>query len=106
MTSKVKIVDAVIENVEHKVLVPSDLPEGEGLESAGMIVGPPNLRVKGLDIDPERVMQSLQHELFVRGVITYRDARSRRQDVFSALMASLKLDVDNIVEAYKDGELD
>lgn len=100
MTSKVKVVDAKIENVEHKVLVPSDAP-GEGLESAGMIVGPPNLRVEGYELDPEVVLERLQHELFVRNVITYRDARTKRQDIFSALIASLKLEVDKIVEAYK-----
>ena len=102
MTSKVKIVDAIVEDVEHKVLVPSDLPEGKGLESAGIVIGPPNLRVRHVVIDPEMVMQRLQHELFVRGVVTYNDARSKRQDVFGALMASLKLDVESIIEAYKE----
>lgn len=100
MALRNKIVDAVIENVEHKVLVPSDLPEGKGLESAGIIIGPPNLRVAGLVIDPEVVMERLQHELFVRGVVTYNDARNKRQDVFGALFAALRLDVDSIINAY------
>lgn len=102
MALRNKIVDTVIDDVEHKVLVPSDLPEGKGLESAGIIVGPPNLKLAGFELDADAILSKLQHELFVRGVITYSDAKQRRQDVFGALFAALKLDVDNIVEAYKE----
>lgn len=77
------------------VSVPDDEPEEN--YSRGLIIGPPDISRLGL---PEEIEARLHHELFVRQVITRKDALKKRNEIYAALQAAFSLDVDRILECY------
>lgn len=70
----------------------------------GFRLGPPSL--ESLDL-PEDVEIRLHNQLFERRLFTQADIRARRQDIFGALQATLKVDIARIAALYmeegKDG---
>lgn len=91
-----KVVDAKKQGRWYKVVVPDDAPEE--LYAYGIIVGPPDLSSLGL---PPSIEMRLHNELFVRGLISKRDVRSRMPDIISALQAALKVDAQLIAGLYE-----
>lgn len=77
------------------------VPEGAPTPtwSAGVAVGPPDLR--SLDL-PEEVATRLHNELFNRGIIRRGDARTHRSEVHAALMAALRVDAEAIISLYEE----
>lgn len=79
--------------------VPQDMPTTDyGL---GILVGPPPLESTGL---PERIQIKLNNELFNRRLITFQDVRRRPQDLFAALQATFKQDVQKLQQLYHEFE--
>ena len=79
--------------------VPQDmLPADYGM---GILVGPPPLESMGF---PEVIEVKLNNELFNRRLITFADVRRRPQDLFAALQATFKQDVQKIQRLYRDFE--
>lgn len=79
------------------VRVPDGTPEK--LWASGIVVGPPDLTQLGL---PEEVTTRLHRELYVRGIITRRDARAKRSEVHAALQAALRVDAERIIQLYEE----
>lgn len=77
------------------MLLPEELPDEKA--SMGLIIGPPDL--SGLNL-PYALMVKLHNELHARGILTKGDAMSRRQDIASALLTALRVDVGAIVDVY------
>lgn len=78
--------------------MPDDAPDSD--VKFGNPLGPPVL--DGLDL-PESLERRLNNELFARNLITFADVKRRHTDVLSALKSALSIDVERIMEAYKDG---
>ncbi len=79
----------------HAVLLPNGTNEQDA--SKGLPLGPPSLEPLGL---PEEVEIRLHNELFARKLFTGKDVRKRRIDVFGALQAALKVDIERVVQIY------
>lgn len=79
------------------VLVPEASPEKTW--GAGILVGPPDLSELGLG---EEVTVRLHNELFIRGIVRRDDARSNRAQIVAALMATLKVDAERIIQIYEE----
>lgn len=84
------------------VLLPEDATDADA--PMGIPLGPPSL--ESLDL-PEDVEVRLHNQLFERRLFTQADVRARRQDIFGALQATLKVDIARIAALYteegKDG---
>ena len=79
--------------------VPADMyKEDWGM---GILVGPPPLDTLGL---PERIQTKLNNELVNRRLITYADVRKRPQDLFAALQATFKTDVQTLQRLFHEFE--
>lgn len=76
------------------------LPDGAPISDAamGLHVGPPPVDELGL---PEPWATRLHNELHARNVFTVRDAETRRQDILAAIIATFKIDVQQIVDIYR-----
>lgn len=83
----------------HAVLIPDDAPESHA--SMGIHLGPPDLEPLGL---PETITTRLNNQLFWRGLLTFKEVRTRRQEVINALQAALSVDVTSIVNLYMESE--
>lgn len=85
------------------VLLPDDATEADA--PMGIPLGPPSL--ESLDL-PEEVEVRLHNQLFERRLFTVADIKARRQDIFGALQATLKVDIARIAALYteegKDGK--
>ncbi len=79
----------------HAVLLPNGTNEKDAAK--GLPLGPPSLESLGL---PEEVETRLHNELFARKLFTGKDVRKRRIDVFGALQAALKVDIEKVVQIY------
>lgn len=84
----------------HATLLPDDAPDSEA--SMGLLLGPPTLTSLNLPIDIE---VRLHNELAARELYSIGDVRKRRQDVLSALLATLKLDVQSIIDVYQEAAM-
>ena len=82
-----------------KVLIPDKAPDSNA--RYGIPVGPPDLSLLKLPKDTE---VRLHNELFNRGILTYADAKKKRNDVVAALQRVLAVDADAIVNAFKESE--
>ena len=78
------------------IVTDSCLPE---LYSAGIPIGPPPLEARGLPLDLE---VRLNNQLYNRGIFTQRDAAKRPRDLMAALQGALRLDIQRILEVYRD----
>lgn len=98
-----KLVRTNIDGLNYVVSVPESAQEEE--YEYGLIVGPPEALVNVLleSWDLEALANRLHQELYARDIITVDSAMRRRQDVMGALQAVLKLDVERIIEVYRDG---
>lgn len=92
-----KTVPTKIDGRWYMVKVPDE--EVEEYFSRGLIVGPPDLSSLNL---PEDVEAKLHNELFVRGLITRKDAVKKRNDLFAALQAALSVDTEKVLRCYRD----
>jgi hypothetical protein len=79
----------------YKVLVPDSAPESHA--RYGIVVGPPNL--DSLELD-EKIATRINNELFNRGIFTYKDARRRRGEIYTALQSALRVEVGLIMDLY------
>ena len=79
----------------HAVLLPNGT--GEDDAARGLPLGPPSLESLGL---PQDIEVRLHNELFARRLFTGKDVRKRRIDVFGALQAALKVDIEKVVQIY------
>lgn len=72
----------------------------------GHIIGPPVFDESVLDLNVESVLTRLHNELFVRGIITLRDAQTNTRGVADAIRAATGpiIHVSNVVSAYEDKE--
>lgn len=76
------------------------LPDGtpDTQAAIGVPQGPPPLTSLGL---PLAIEVRLHNQLYARGVLTERDARSKLPDIQSALSAALRVDVHEILKVYQ-----
>lgn len=76
------------------------IPESDNVEKArhGIVIGPPELDDLGL---PESVMIALHNQLYYRGLFTLKEVNRRRMDVIGALQAALGVNVERIINIYK-----
>lgn len=76
------------------------IPETDNIERArhGIVIGPPEL--DDLDL-PERVMVELHNQLYHRGLFSIQEANKRRMDVVGALQAAMMVDVERILNIYR-----
>lgn len=81
------------------VLLPDDAPDSHA--PYGIRVGPPSL--EGLEL-PEEIEIRLHNLLYARRILTVRDARSRRNEVLSAIQASLHSTLQNVLALYDKSE--
>lgn len=79
----------------HAVLLPDGVPDEDAAK--GLPLGPPILSDLGLTEEQET---RLHNQLFSRRLFTAKDVRARRIDVVGALMSSLKIDAERIVQIY------
>lgn len=79
------------------------LPDGFSDSDAalGVLVGPPPLGSLKL---PMEIEVRLNNQLFARGIFTYAQARNRRQDLFGAWQAALRVDCDRVAMIYLESE--
>lgn len=80
-------------------LVPDDAPSSHA--RLGVIVGPPDLSLLNLPIDLE---VRLNNELLNRGLLTKKDLKGRDVELRNALNTALRLDVQNLMACYAEGE--
>ena len=66
--------------------------------SMGIPVGPPDISDLGLPFD---VSVRLHNQLFNRGLFTKRDLRGRGQEVFAAVQAAYRVDVQAVTALYQ-----
>jgi hypothetical protein len=78
-----------------RVRVPDDCPADRFVE--GIPIGPPALASLGL---PLAVEVRLHNQLFGRGLLTRRDVLRRPGDVFAALQAAYRVDVQTLQTLY------
>ena len=83
----------------RKVVVPDNAPESHA--PMGLVIGPPDMDKLGLS---EALTTRLHNQLFHRGLFTYKDARARRGEIFSALQAVLSVEVNLIMEQYQENK--
>ncbi len=76
------------------------LPQGVPASQAsiGIPLGPPSLEDLGL---PKDIEIRLHNQLYARKLLTSDDVRMRTTEVYSALMAALRLDVQRILALYE-----
>jgi len=80
-----------------RVRIPDHAPDSDA--TMGVIVGPPPMDELGL---PEEIAIRLHNQLYHRGLFTLKDVERRKGDVVGALHATLKVDVQRIVDIYKN----
>lgn len=78
-----------------RVRVPDDCPADRFPE--GIPIGPPALASLGLPLEVE---VRLHNQLFGRGLLTRRDVLRRSGDVFAALQAAYRVDVQTLQTLY------
>lgn len=78
------------------VMLPDGMSEGDA--NKGIPLGPPSLEPLGLPLEVE---VRLHNQLFGRELFTERDVKARRQHVMGAIQATLKVDVERIVQLYR-----
>ncbi len=83
----------------HAVMLPDDVPDKDAAK--GIPVGPPSLVPLGL---PEDLEIRLHNELFARKIFSAIDVKKRRIDVFAALQATFKIDIEKIIQVYLEQE--
>lgn len=83
------------------VQLPDGVPDSDA--SMGLPLGPPDLSVLNLPLETE---VRLNNQLFHRRILTAKDARIRRQDIFAAWQAALRVDTDAVVQCYNAGEIE
>lgn len=81
----------------HKVLLPEGVPDSH-IEYA-IDVGPPDLDSLGL---PEDVTTRLHNQLYWRGLYTFKEVRSRRQEVLAALQAAYQVDIVRLSNLFQE----
>lgn len=64
----------------------------------GAVIGPPDLSSLGL---PEETMVRLHNQLHDRRILTPADFRRRRDEVFAALQAAYRVDVQTLETLYR-----
>jgi len=87
------------EGFKWTVALPDELPESDA--PIGVHIGPPPL--DSLNLPPD-IARRLNNQLFERGLLTFADVQARRLDVFGALQAALKVDVETIAGLYLQWE--
>lgn len=85
------------EGRKWRVVLPDEAPEEHA--SMGVRLGPPTLASLGLPLDLE---VRLHNALYDRALYQEKDVLQRRTEVFSALLATFRLDVETIVRLYKE----
>lgn len=76
------------------------VPVGHEDEAAqGVVVGPPDVRVLGW---PEDVALRVHNELYVRRILTMRDARTKAAEIGAALAAALRADIQTVQALYRE----
>lgn len=81
-----------------RTLLPQEAPEDDA--PAGIPAGPPSLASLDLPLDIEI---RLHNELHARGLLAASDIRHRRQELYAALMAALRIDVERLQALYGEG---
>jgi hypothetical protein len=82
---------------KYQVLVPDNAPDSAA--SKGIRIGPPDFGELDLSL---RAAVRLNNDLHARGLITYKDVKSRQQEVVAALQAAFRVDAIKITELYFD----
>lgn len=75
--------------------IPEALPDWQAIN--GIPLGPPPLDDLGLPLEVE---VRLHNQLFDRRILTERDARQRSNEVFAALQAAMRVDIQRIMAIY------
>lgn len=76
------------------------VPEGgESMAEQGIPIGPPDLSILGMPLEYEI---ALNNQLFDRKLFTWADVRLRPDEIKAALKAVLKVDVQRIMNLYKE----
>lgn len=70
----------------YAVLIPEDAPIN--MARMGIVVGPPEL--DSIQYLPHDLMVAVHNQLYHRGILTYSDARRKRQDIHLAVLTALK----------------
>ena len=81
-----------------RVRVPDDCPVE--LYASGIPVGPPSL--DSLEDMPEATKVRLHNELFHRGILTRRDALRFGKEIFAALQAAYRTDMQRIQTVFME----
>jgi hypothetical protein len=81
---------------QHLRAIPNGVPDSQA--EIGIPIGPPPLDKLGL---PEEIEIRLHNQLYARQIFTSADARGRVQEIQSALMAALRVDVNRILAIYE-----
>lgn len=72
----------------------------------GHIIGPPVFDESVLDLDAEAILTRLHNELFIRGIVTGRDATTNPRAVTEAIRAATSpiIHLNSVITAYEDKE--
>lgn len=81
---------------KFKVQLPDDAPDSHA--RYGIPVGPPDLSSLGL---PRETEVRLNNQLYNRGILTKKEARRGRQEIFAALQAAFGVDTGRIIDLYE-----
>jgi len=79
---------------KYRVIMSPDIPSG-----AYIVIGPPEGLVDVLGL-PEPLATRLHNALYGRGILSAADASKHPKDVTGALMETLMIDVQRIVEEF------
>ena len=82
----------------YEVEVPSGSPDSA--LKLGIRIGPPEFDSPPYSRWPLDIRRRLNHELFARGILTYKEARKRRHDLQLAIASVLNIDVDTLLSVY------
>lgn len=77
------------------VLIPEWAPDGDA--HMGIVLGPPSLAELNL---PLEIDVALHNQLYYRGIITARDAQTKRQEITAAIISACKVDSGRILNLY------
>lgn len=80
-------------------MIPNDAPPSEAQH--GVLIGPPSLENLKL---PVALEVALNNQLHARRILTAADAKHRRQELFAAWQAALRVDTDILLAEYVNQE--
>jgi len=79
------------------VRLPDDAPDSDA--EYGIVIGPPDLAALEL---PTPIAVRLNNQLFMRKLFTLREATKRSNELFAALQAALRVDVQQLLNLYAE----